>query len=103
MKRISSQFIRCEASPVGTTSSGRRSAFARRAGRSTLVDVEITELRRLSGQPEFTPAAHDTIIRRPPQSRRLGELLDVTMRLAGVDQNLGAVRPILGRVLARGG
>src|SRR5882724_7807764 len=65
-----------------------------------LVLVEHIEPRHLAGESVLGPARRHPRVDLPPQQRRLRELLDVAVRLAGVDEHLGAVGPRFRRILA---
>src|SRR5207249_700116 len=62
---------------------------------------QCPELRGLAGEAELSPACRDILVHGPTDLRPLRELLDVAVLHAGVDQRLGAVGPLVGRVLRR--
>src|SRR5206468_727781 len=69
--------------------------------RVTISIFERPELRGLAGEAELSPACRDILVHGPTDLRPLRELLDVAVLHAGVDQRLGAVGPLVGRVLRR--
>src|SRR4051812_44216440 len=66
-----------------------------------LVGLEGAHRRRLAGQPQLLPAAGDAVVDVLAQRRALAGDGQVAVLPAGVDQRLGAVGALLGRVLGR--
>src|ERR1051325_1072428 len=69
--------------------------------RSALVIMERGELRRRAVKSQFVPARGGALVDAAAKPRRGREVLDALVRLAGVDQDLGAIGPVLRRVAAR--
>src|SRR6058998_272340 len=63
--------------------------------------VQRPELRRRPREPQLRPARGHRLVDRAAEFRAPGELLDVTVLHARVDERLGAVGALLGRVLRR--
>src|SRR5688572_18786391 len=87
------------ANPSPATSSRRVQSDVRRVIR--LLVFERPESGRRAREAELGPALGDRLVDRPADLRALGELLDVAVLHAGVDQGLGAVRALFRRVLRR--
>src|SRR5437899_13103177 len=66
-----------------------------------LLLMKRRQLRRRPSEAKLLPTRRRALISAPPQQRGLRKLLDVPMRLAGIDRHFRSVRPQLGRVLAR--
>src|SRR5215211_8352565 len=66
-----------------------------------LVGLEGADRGRLAGEAQLLPAAGHAVVHVLAQRRALAEDGQVAVLLAGVDERLGAVGPLLGRVLGR--
>src|SRR4029079_13828666 len=82
---------------TASTSAATEACFRRWAEGSGLLRVERRHPRRLTLESQFVPALAHLVVDRFPQQRRLRKAFQMLVRLAGVDQHLGAVGPHLGR------
>src|SRR3989441_3029961 len=72
-----------------------------RAGASRALLFQRPELRGRAREAQLRPARGHRLVDRAAELRAPGELLDVTVLHARVDQRFGAVGTLLGRVLRR--
>src|SRR5262245_33038905 len=79
------------------TRRGRTNTAARTAEKSRLFGVKRSHLRGCPGQAQFLPARSHPVMDGFAQQGGLRKLAEMLMRLAGVDEHLGTVRPSLER------
>src|SRR2546427_7992694 len=70
-------------------------------GSSRTLLMKGQQLGRFAAEAQLPPARRQTIVNLAADRRPLGENVDMSVLLAGIDQRLGSPRAVLGRILRR--